>query len=79
MLVLCAHGYSLPRSEPILVANKSDKFSSLPLSNARNRTQIGSEVARNNHFKIVSEQTLDHPVLATVYAARSQFPTLHLQ
>ncbi len=55
MLVLNAHGYSLVGSEPIFVANNSGEILALALSNATNRTQIGSELAWNRHFKIVPE------------------------
>ncbi len=55
MLVLNAHGYNLVGSEPIFVANKSGKIPAPALSKATNRTQIGSELAKNRHFKIVPE------------------------
>ncbi len=55
MLVLNASGYSLVHSEPIHVANQSGKILILPLSNAINRTQIGSEMAKNENFIIVLE------------------------
>ncbi len=53
MLVLNECGYSLVRSEPIHMADQSDKILVPPLSNATNRTQIGSEMAKNKHFKIL--------------------------
>ncbi len=43
------------RSEPIHVANKSGKMLTLPLSNATNRTRIGSEIAKKKHVEIVPE------------------------
>ncbi len=52
---LNAHGYNLPRSDPILVAGKSDKILTLPLWNATNRAKISSVMAKNKHFKIVQQ------------------------
>ncbi len=55
MLVLNARGYSLVRSEPIHAPNQSGKMLILPLSNATNLIQIGSEMPKNKHFIIVPE------------------------
>ncbi len=64
MLVLNAHGYNLVGSEPIFFFDISGKILTLALSKAANRTQIGSELAKNRHFEIVPELWI------TLYIAR---------
>ncbi len=77
MLVLNAHGYSLPRSEPIHVPNKLHKMLMLPLSNATNRTQIGSEMAKNKHLKILLELWISLYSNIILNSRRSLVPRFH--